>query len=148
MSRRPGRGPDPAHGAFAAARPSARPAVLLALLLLAGATLAAWWPATARGADMTVPGGDAARGRAAIARYGCASCHAIPGISQPAADVGPPLDRIGKRAYLGGVVANTPAMMVRWLMDPPAIDPRTAMPNVGLTEAEAKDIAAYLYTLK
>ncbi|MGN6390520.1 MAG: c-type cytochrome [Burkholderiaceae bacterium] len=116
--------------------------------LLLSLACAASWTAAAHAADMTVPGGDPARGKAAITRYGCASCHAIPGISRPSADVGPPLAEIGKRAYLGGVVANTPAMMVKWLMDPPAIDPRTAMPNVGLTEAEAKDIAAYLYTLK
>jgi len=94
-----------------------------------------------------VAGGDPARGKAAIERSGCLACHAIPGIANPNSNVGPPLDQIAKRAYLGGVLANTPENMVRWLRDPPGVDPRTAMPNVGLDEAEAKDIAAYLYTL-
>lgn len=94
-----------------------------------------------------VPGGDAERGKAAVLRYGCAACHAIPGIANQGSNVGPPLARVARRAYLGGVVPNTPADMVRWLRNPPQIDPRTAMPNMGISEAEAKDIAAYLYTL-
>lgn len=95
-----------------------------------------------------VPGGDAERGKVAILRYGCAACHAIPGIANQGSNVGPPLAGIARRAYLGGVVPNTPADMVRWLRNPPQVDPRTAMPNMGVSEAEAKDIAAYLYTLK
>lgn len=96
---------------------------------------------------MQVEGGDADRGKTAVLRYGCAACHAISGIHNQGSNVGPPLTRIAKRAYLGGVVPNTPADMVRWLMNPPQVDPRTAMPNLGISESEAKDIAAYLYTL-
>lgn len=96
---------------------------------------------------MPVPGGDVERGKSAVLRYGCAACHAIPGTANQGSNVGPPLDRIAKRAYLGGVLPNTPADMVRWLQNPPQVDPRTAMPNLGMSEAEAKDIAAYLYTL-
>ena len=95
-----------------------------------------------------VAGGDAARGKVAIQAHGCLACHAIPGIPGPGSNVGPPLDGIAKRAYIAGVLANKPASMVRWLRDPLAVDPRTAMPSTGLTEAEAKDIAAYLYTLE
>jgi cytochrome c1 len=93
-------------------------------------------------------GEDAQRGRAAIERHGCVACHRIPGIRSPGANVGPPLKRIATRGYIAGVLANTPANMIRWLRDPPAVDPRTAMPNLDLTDQESRDIAAYLYTLK
>ncbi|GAB3551611.1 hypothetical protein GCM10027343_36090 [Noviherbaspirillum agri] len=91
---------------------------------------------------------DPARGSAAIARHGCVSCHTIPGIGGPGSNVGPPLDRIATRAYIGGVLPNTPEAMVQWLRNPPAVDPRTAMPNMNIAEPEARDIAAYLYTLE
>lgn len=94
-----------------------------------------------------IAGADPERGRTAIVRYGCVACHAIPGIANPGSNVGPPLDKLARRAYIGGMLPNTPEEMVRWLRDPPRIDPRTAMPNMGISEAEAKDIAAYLYTL-
>lgn len=95
-----------------------------------------------------VPGGDAERGRAAIQRYGCAACHTIPGISGQAANVGPPLSHMAERAYVAGLLPNTPQQLMRWLRNPPEVDPRTAMPNLGISDAEAADIAAYLYSAK
>lgn len=95
-----------------------------------------------------VPGGDADRGKATIERYGCIACHTIPGIAGHGSNVGPPLTKMALRAYVGGVLPNTPRDMVRWLRNPPEVDPRTAMPNLGISDAEAKDMAAYLYTLK
>lgn len=94
-----------------------------------------------------VLGGDVQRGKKAIDQESCVACHAIPGISGPSGNVGSSLKEMAKRAYIAGVLANTPANMVRWLRNPPAVDPLTAMPNLGITEVEAKDIAAYLYTL-
>ncbi|KQT09307.1 c-type cytochrome [Ramlibacter sp. Leaf400] len=93
-----------------------------------------------------VPGGDASRGRAAIERYGCVACHTIPGLPAHGANVGPPLVNLAERGYLGGVLPNTPQQLVRWLQDPPAVAPRTVMPNLGVSAAEAADIAAYLYS--
>ena len=93
-------------------------------------------------------GGSPARGRAAIERYGCATCHTIPGVRGADALVGPPLTQIASRSYIGGVLTNSPENMIRWLQDPRAVDPLTAMPNVGLTDRDARDIASYLYTLK
>lgn len=61
--------------------------------------------------------------------------------------VGPPLGGIASRSYIGGVLPNEPRNMLRWLQDPPAVDSMTAMPNVGLNAAQARDVAAYLYTL-
>ena len=98
--------------------------------------------------QVQIAGADAERGRIAIQQYGCVACHAVPGVRNPGGNVGPPLAGLAKRGYIGGVLPNTPDELVRWLLDPPGIDPRTAMPNVGLNEADAKDIAAYLYTLR
>jgi cytochrome c len=105
--------------------------------------------ATAYGnaAATALAGGDPERGRVAVERYGCAACHALPGGANQGSNVGPPLHKIARRAYLGGVIPNTPGGMVRWLRNPSQIAPRTAMPDLGISEAEATDIAAYLYTL-
>lgn len=67
-------------------------------------------------------------------RYGCAACHAIPGILNQGSNVGPSLYLIASRAYIGGVLLNTPTDMIPRLRDPPAADPRIAMPNVGVAE--------------
>lgn len=93
-------------------------------------------------------GGDPTRGKQAIAQYGCGACHTIPGIQGANALVGPPLSQIASRSYIGGVLANTPDNMIRWIQNPPAVDPLTAMPNLHVSNAEARDIASYLYTLK
>lgn len=93
-------------------------------------------------------GGNPQRGRVIIATYGCAACHTIPGIHGADALVGPPLTRMGARSYVGGVLPNTPNNLVHWIEDPPAIDSKTAMPNLHVTEPDARDIATYLYTLQ
>ena len=100
----------------------------------------------AKAAEVT--GGDPRKGHDAIRAYGCSSCHTIPGVDGADALVGPSLDHVASRGYLGGVLPNNPDNLVRWLLDPPAVDPRTAMPNVRLSEQDARDIAGYLYTLK
>lgn len=93
-------------------------------------------------------GGDVTRGAAAIERYGCGSCHAIPGISGAQGRTGPPLAGIGNRIYVAGVLQNTPENMMRWIQNPPAVDPKTVMPNLGVTQQDARDIAGYLYMLQ
>ena len=92
-------------------------------------------------------GGDPDRGKQAIGQYGCSSCHTIPGVRGAHALVGPSLDRVGGRMYIGGVLQNTPDNMMRWLENPPGVDPMTAMPNMHVSDADARDIASYLYTL-
>ena len=93
-------------------------------------------------------GGNATNGKVAINHYGCASCHTIPGIRGATALVGPPLTQVGGRMYIGGVMKNTPVNMIRWIQDPPAVDSMTAMPKLNVSEADARDIASYLFTLK
>jgi len=93
-------------------------------------------------------GGTPARGKTAINRYGCAACHQIPGVGGAQGLVGPPLDGVAYRSYIGGVLGNTPDNMMLWIQNPQAVDQKTAMPNLGVTDAEARDVAAYLYTLR
>lgn len=98
-------------------------------------------------AALRVAGGDPARGAVVMLSAGCGACHVIPGIRGATAWVGPPLIEWSRRGYVGGRLPNTPENMVAWLRDPQAISPGSAMPAPGLTEAEARDSAAYLFTL-
>jgi cytochrome c2 len=92
-------------------------------------------------------GGDPERGKDALRRNGCVACHSIPGMPAANGLVGPPLDHFARRGYVGGVLPNTPENLVAWILDPQKIDPLTAMPATGISESEARDAAAYLYTL-
>ncbi|MFY3138294.1 c-type cytochrome [Achromobacter xylosoxidans] len=99
----------------------------------------------APGAHATVDArADPARGRRLLAERGCLACHTLSGARGPAAAVGPPLDDLWRQAYVAGVLPNTADNLARWLRDPPAVNPRTAMPDTGLRAADARDIAAYL----
>lgn len=93
-------------------------------------------------------GGEPRRGRERIAAYGCGTCHEIPGVPGAGATVGPPLARIALRTYLAGHLENTPENMRRWIEHPQAFDAKTAMPEMGVTPEDSRDIAAYLYTLR
>ena len=84
------------------------------------------------------------RGAAALARYGCGSCHTVKGIRGANGLVGPPLSGVGSRTYIAGMLENNPENMSAWIRNPKAINPKTAMPNVGVGEGDAADIAAYL----
>lgn len=92
--------------------------------------------------------GDPDLGLAAITDYGCAACHTIPGVPGARATVGPPLTRWAERRTIAGHLANTPANLVSWIMEPQAIDPGNVMPDLGVTREDATHIAAYLYTLR
>jgi mono/diheme cytochrome c family protein len=92
-------------------------------------------------------GGNADLAEAPMRRFGCAGCHQIPGVTGAVGTVGPALAGLSRRVYIGGVLTNTPENMVRWIINPPAIDEKTAMPATGISEAEARDVAAYLYSL-
>ena len=92
--------------------------------------------------------GSAPAGRRAIDQYGCATCHVIPGITGATRPVGPPLTGIASRSYIAGVLENSPDNMARWIMRPQHVRPITAMPDVRVREEDARDIAAYLETLR
>jgi len=119
------------------------PIVLLALALFASSC----GGAAVREAE-TLTGGSVERGRSAIGKYGCAACHTIPGIEGATATVGPPLNNIAVRGFLGGHLPNSPDNMMKWIQHPQAVDPRNVMPDLGVTDQDARDISAYLYTLR
>ncbi len=98
--------------------------------------------------DATVQFGDARRGKQLIEGIGCGACHVIGGIRSARGEVGPPLTGMARRSFIAGELPNNPANMVRWIQDPQAVEPNTAMPNLGIDERAARDIAAYLYTLR
>jgi cytochrome c len=96
----------------------------------------------------TLTGGSATRGHALLRSYGCGSCHTIAGVDGANTLVGPPLTGMGERSYIAGVLVNTPGNMVRWIRDPRGVDSLTAMPSLGVTEQDARDMAAYLYSIR
>lgn len=113
----------------------------LCLLMLAGCD-------PEPGAAHPVPGGDPGRGQELIDAYGCGSCHRVPGVRVADGLAGPPLEGWARRDFIAGAVPNTPDNLIRWIMDPDIIEPGTAMPDLDVGEAEARDIAAYLFTLE
>jgi cytochrome c1 len=101
----------------------------------------------AHDAARLVPGAEPDRGRLAIASYGCGSCHVVPGVRGARGTVGPPLTDFGRRQYIAGALVNTPENLIRWIRDPQAVEPGTVMPVLGVSETDARDIAAYLLGL-
>jgi len=88
------------------------------------------------------------RGRGKIIQYGCRACHVIPGIPGKETKIGPSMEGFGSREKIAGNLDNTEENVIRWIRNPRSINPRTGMPNMGVSEADARDIAAYLRTLK
>jgi len=93
-------------------------------------------------------GGYARRGQQIMVQRHCGSCHTIPGIRNANGVFGPPLGSFGRRTYIAGNFPNAPNYLVRWIMSPTSMKPKTAMPDLGLSEQQARDVAAYLYTLR
>jgi cytochrome c len=94
-----------------------------------------------------VAGANPARGRALIREHGCGACHFVPGVDGAVGHVGPRLDDSRSTIYVAGVLPNTPSNLIYWISNPKEVDPRTAMPDLGISEADARDIAAYLYEI-
>jgi cytochrome c2 len=93
-------------------------------------------------------GGNPHHGAAVIAQAGCGTCHTVPGIPGAHGRVGPALDHIATQTILVGTLPNTPDNMLTWIRTPQAVRPGDAMPNMELTEHDARDVAAYLSTLR
>jgi cytochrome c len=92
--------------------------------------------------------GDAERGRELIERSACGTCHTIPGVPRAQGRLASPLFWYSRRSFIAGEIPNTPLNLAQWVRDPRAIEPRTAMPSLGLDQREARDVAAYLFTLR
>lgn len=93
-------------------------------------------------------GGAAQRGHSVILDKHCGSCHTIPGISGAQGVVGPPLMFFSRRTFIAGELPNNPDNLVRWIRNPQSVEPDTAMPDLGLTDQQARDVAAFLYQLR
>ncbi len=137
--------PGPPRRLFAGA---GVPVLLLALLGVGVGGCQGDGALSAQEAARLTGGGDARRGAEAIRRFGCGACHAIPGIPGAEGQVGPSLAGVGGRSYIAGVLTNTPDHMVLWIVNPRGVDPLTAMPAVGVGAAEARNMAAYLYSAR
>lgn len=101
---------------------------------------------TKAAAAVALTGGDPARAPALFRRYGCTGCHRIPGIPGADGQTGAPLAGLSKQIYVAGVLQNRPDNLVAWIVSPQSFSPQTAMPNTGISEQEARDLAAYLYS--
>jgi cytochrome c1 len=93
-------------------------------------------------------GGDPARGAIVITQSSCGACHRIPGLQQADGMVGPPLDHFARRTMIAGLLPNTPTNLILWVRSPQAVVPGNAMPDSNLSDAQARDVAAYLYSLR
>ncbi|PWU01050.1 MAG: cytochrome C [Terriglobia bacterium] len=116
-----------------------RLSVLFLALLLA---------ACGRGPDRAPTGGNSSVGRQDLYHFGCGSCHTIPGIVGAHGKVGPSLEGIAGHSYVAGELPNQPPNLEHWIQHPHSVHPESLMPELGLTDAQSRDIAAYLYALK
>jgi cytochrome c1 len=127
--------------------------IVIVLLLLAGG-IAAYvgneyrLDAQQRRDAIAITGGNPDRAAALVGKYGCGGCHVIPGINGASGQVGPNLTGEAAQVYVGGVLTNSAENLTRWIVSPKAIDPMSAMPTTGITEDQARDVTAYLYSLR
>ncbi|GJG89599.1 hypothetical protein tb265_47800 [Gemmatimonadetes bacterium T265] len=141
------RGAERARASVGARRERAAAWSIAAVCVAAATAAAAACDDTGGAPFRGVDGGDADRGVRALGTYGCGSCHVVPGVDGAGGMVGPPLTAFGRRSYVAGVLPNTQENLVHWIQQPQAVVPGNAMPNLGVTDRDARDIAAYLYTL-
>ncbi len=131
-------------------RPSVCPS-LIGAAAAAGASLCLALSACAPPQQPAAPadfGGDSHRGQVLTQQAQCGACHEIPGVENAHGLVGPPLTRFGLRTTVAGVLPNTPPNLAHWLKDPQGVTPGNAMPSTGLNDQQARDVAAFLYTLR
>jgi cytochrome c len=98
--------------------------------------------------EVSVAGASVLRGHDLVVEYGCGTCHVIPGVKGAVGRVGPNLTAYGERTYIVGSYRNTPDLLSRWIAQPQQLEPGTAMPNLGVSATEARDMAAYLLQLR
>nr|WP_250812597.1 c-type cytochrome [Neorhizobium tomejilense] len=92
-------------------------------------------------------GGDPALAPPIFRRYGCVGCHTIPGVPGADGKVGGQLGGLSQQVYIGGVANNSADNLLTWIVSPQRFSANSAMPATGITEAEARHLAAYLYAL-
>jgi cytochrome c len=121
---------------------------IAAICVVAAISAMAYWSMSVQAEDAVakaLTGGDPRQAPSLIRRYGCGGCHTISAIAGADGKVAAPLDQLRKRVYIGGMLQNTPDNLVRWIVSPRTFSPQTAMPDTGITETEARHVAAFLY---
>ena len=124
---------------------------LIAVLALIAAVIAIWDNQQGARQELrqraeAIAGGNAAHGQGLFAEKGCGGCHTLKGVPQAAGLVGPPLDGVGQRAMIAGMLANNPDNLARWIREPQKVVPGNAMPNLPMTTQDSRDLAAFLYS--
>lgn len=79
-----------------------------------------------------------------LRQYACHSCHRIEGVVGPRVDAAPALIDWRQRAYIAGTLPNTEENLTRWIMNPAAINPKTLMPDLGVSPEHARAMAKFL----
>jgi cytochrome c2 len=123
------------------------PVIATTILILA---MAFWGCGNSRQAELRAMarmtgGGDGQAGQEWIREKGCITCHTLRSVPGARGLVGPVLDGIADRSYIAGQLPNIPSNMILWVQHPHQVDPKTVMPEMGLTDQDSRDIAAYLY---
>jgi mono/diheme cytochrome c family protein len=126
---------------------STRPFILILTIVSLTGVAACGDAPDDRVSPLRIMDSDPEQGRSLIQAFGCGACHTIDGVRGARGKVGPELRDYAQQHLLAGFLPNTPQHLIPWLMDPVALKPTTGMPAQGLTEAEARHVAAYLYTL-
>jgi cytochrome c len=98
--------------------------------------------------SVEVPGGDPEMGRELIMAYDCGECHRIPGVDGAEGRTAPGLQVWPNRAFVAGGLPNTPENVMRFIQDPSGVMAGSPMPDLGVSEEEARHITAYLFTLR
>ena len=88
-----------------------------------------------------------AQGQKLFLMKGCVGCHALVAYNAPKGLLGPNLANVGARTHIAaGTLANTDENLAHWIRFPQDVKHGVLMPNLGVTEAEAKALVAFLRT--
>lgn len=127
-------------------RADAARSALILLSLSLPMLLCACHPATP--APPAIEGGNAGQGKLLLSQYQCGSCHLIPDVEAARGNAGPSLERFALRSYIAGRWPNRHEVLVHWIANPQTMAPGSLMPDMGVSDDDARHMAAYLYTLE
>lgn len=133
----------PAPAPADSAKPTAAAGVLVSTLAMTqGPAADTAAPAPAPAVDPLV-----AEGEKLMAAKGCIGCHSVDA-TKPIG-IGPNLANVGGRSYIAaGMLKNTDENLAHWIREPQKVKEGVLMPTLGVTEAEARALVAYLRTFK
>ncbi|MFN0071361.1 MAG: c-type cytochrome [Chloroflexota bacterium] len=92
--------------------------------------------------------GDAQQGRKLLIEKGCGACHTARGVPEATGSIGPTLTGMASKPRIADTLPYSPENLKRWIINPPAVKPGTAMPPLGLSDKDADDLVTFLDTLK